>query len=114
MRLTSVSSEAAWGHSQLTQFLQEPKPESIRPYPVLQQTLLELKKKWREKVSYAWICNQFKSLRQDLTVRTVPCVSLSYSKLNRAQVQRIKNQFTVEVYEIHARMALESVRVKIR
>ncbi|KAF7430555.1 hypothetical protein PC9H_006263 [Pleurotus ostreatus] len=68
----------------------EPKPESIRPYPVLQQTLLELKKKWREKVSYAWICNQFKSLRQDLTV------------------QRIKNQFTVEVYEIHARMALES------
>jgi hypothetical protein len=40
----------------------------IRPYPVLQQTLLELKKRWREKVSYVWICNQFKSLRQDLTV----------------------------------------------
>ena len=40
----------------------------IRPYPVLQQTLLELKNRWREKVSYVWICNQFKSLRQDLTV----------------------------------------------
>ncbi|KAK0446665.1 SAC3/GANP/Nin1/mts3/eIF-3 p25 family-domain-containing protein [Armillaria borealis] len=68
----------------------EPKPEQIRPYAVLQQTLLELKKRWREKCSYSWICNQFKSLRQDLTV------------------QRIKNDFTVQVYEIHARMALES------
>ncbi|KAG6334605.1 hypothetical protein ID866_4481 [Astraeus odoratus] len=68
----------------------EPKPEMIRPYPILQQTLVELKKRWRSKCSYDWICNQFKSLRQDLTV------------------QRIKNEFTVQVYEIHARMALES------
>ncbi|KAG6888660.1 hypothetical protein C0995_006778 [Termitomyces sp. Mi166 len=68
----------------------EPKPEQIRPYAVLQKTLLELKKRWREKCSYNWICSQFKSLRQDLTV------------------QRIKNDFTVQVYEIHARMALES------
>jgi hypothetical protein len=43
----------------------------IRPYPVLQQTLVELKNRWREKVSYDWICNQFKSLRQDLTVRVL-------------------------------------------
>ncbi|GLB41704.1 putative SAC3/GANP family protein [Lyophyllum shimeji] len=68
----------------------EPKPEQIRPFAVLQQTLLELKKRWREKCSYDWICSQFKSLRQDLTV------------------QRIKNDFTVQVYEIHARMALET------
>ncbi|KAG6813834.1 hypothetical protein H0H92_006778 [Tricholoma furcatifolium] len=68
----------------------EPKPEQIRPYAVLQKTLLELKKRWREKCNYNWICSQFKSLRQDLTV------------------QRIKNDFTVQVYEIHARMALES------
>ncbi|KAJ8094677.1 hypothetical protein PM082_010683 [Marasmius tenuissimus] len=68
----------------------EPKPEQIRPYNVLQETLIQLKKRWREKCSYAWICNQLKSLRQDLTV------------------QRIKNEFTVQVYEIHARMALES------
>ncbi|KAA1468774.1 hypothetical protein DENSPDRAFT_794948 [Dentipellis sp. KUC8613] len=67
----------------------EPKPEQIRPYPVLQQTLTELKRRWREKANYNWICSQFKSLRQDLTV------------------QRIKNDFTVSVYEIHARMALE-------
>ncbi|KAF8920706.1 SAC3/GANP/Nin1/mts3/eIF-3 p25 family-domain-containing protein [Mucidula mucida] len=68
----------------------EPKPEQIRPYPILQQTLVELKKRWKDKSSYDWICNQFKSLRQDLTV------------------QRIKNDFTVKVYEIHARIALES------
>ncbi|KAG7085262.1 hypothetical protein E1B28_013866 [Marasmius oreades] len=68
----------------------EPKPEQIRPYLVLQETLIQLKKRWREKCSYSWICNQLKSLRQDLTV------------------QRIKNEFTVQVYEIHARMALES------
>lgn len=67
----------------------EPKPEQIRPYDVLQKTLTELKKRWREKANYNWICSQFKSLRQDLTV------------------QRIKNEFTVMVYEIHARMALE-------
>ncbi|KAH9852042.1 SAC3/GANP/Nin1/mts3/eIF-3 p25 family-domain-containing protein [Lenzites betulinus] len=67
----------------------EPKPEQIRPYHILQETLNQLKKKWREKSTYNWICSQFKSLRQDLTV------------------QRIKNEFTVTVYEIHARMALE-------
>ncbi|KAI9464586.1 SAC3/GANP/Nin1/mts3/eIF-3 p25 family-domain-containing protein [Lactarius psammicola] len=67
----------------------DPNPEQIRPYHILQQSLTELKKRWREKTPYNWICSQFKSLRQDLTV------------------QRIKNDFTVAVYEIHARMALE-------
>ncbi|EIW79201.1 hypothetical protein CONPUDRAFT_127098 [Coniophora puteana RWD-64-598 SS2] len=68
----------------------EPKPEMIRPYHVLQKTLTALKTRWKEKASYNWIRNQFKSLRQDLTV------------------QRIKNEFTAQVYEIHARIALES------
>lgn len=67
----------------------EPKPETIRPLHILQKTLTELKKRWKDQVAYNWICSQFKSLRQDLTV------------------QRIKNEFTVQVYEIHARIALE-------
>jgi len=84
--IVGVSQEIFKDYLRLTS---DPKPEQIRPYHVLQQTLTELKKRWREKVPYNWICSQFKSLRQDLTV------------------QRIKNDFAVAVYEIHARMALE-------
>ncbi|KAK8176131.1 SAC3/GANP domain protein [Phyllosticta citrichinensis] len=66
-----------------------PKPETVRPLPVLEKTLEHLKAKWKKEGNYAYICDQFKSLRQDLTV------------------QHIKNEFTVTVYEIHARIALE-------
>jgi hypothetical protein len=66
-----------------------PVPSQVRPESVLRKTLELLKKKWRKEGNYSYICDQFKSLRQDLTV------------------QRIKNEFTVSVYEIHARIALE-------
>ncbi|PVG03153.1 hypothetical protein CPB86DRAFT_822262 [Serendipita vermifera] len=68
----------------------DPDPRDIRPLPVLKQTLEQLKQRWRTEGNYPWVCDQFKSLRQDLTV------------------QRIKNDFTVLVYEIHARIALEN------
>ncbi|KAI9839178.1 MAG: hypothetical protein M1819_003171 [Sarea resinae] len=66
-----------------------PNPDNVRPLPVLERTLEHLKKKWRKENNYGYICDQFKSLRQDLTV------------------QHIKSEFTVNVYEIHARIALE-------
>lgn len=66
-----------------------PKPETVRPQHVLEQTLSMLRKRWKTDKNYGYICNQFKSLRQDLTV------------------QHIKNEFTVKVYESHARIALE-------
>ncbi|KAJ1660591.1 hypothetical protein IWQ61_000485 [Dispira simplex] len=67
-----------------------PDPTTVRPLPVLHKTLELLKQKWRTEKNYPYIRDQFKSLRQDLTV------------------QRIKNDFTVRVYEVHARIALES------
>jgi hypothetical protein len=66
-----------------------PVASNVRPERILRQTLDLLKKKWRKESNYSYICDQFKSMRQDLTV------------------QRIKNDFTVSVYEIHARIALE-------
>lgn len=66
-----------------------PVPSMVRPETILQQTLDLLKKKWRKEGNYSYICDQFKSMRQDLTV------------------QHVKNDFTVSVYEIHARIALE-------
>lgn len=66
-----------------------PNPDNVRPLSVLRKTLELLKWKWKKEANYTYICDQFKSLRQDLTV------------------QHIKNDFTVNVYEIHARIALE-------
>ncbi|OAL64093.1 hypothetical protein A7C99_4748 [Trichophyton rubrum] len=66
-----------------------PNPDNVRPLPVLRKTLDLLKRRWKQENNYGYICDQFKSMRQDLTV------------------QHIKNDFTVLVYEIHARIALE-------
>ncbi|KAL8819206.1 MAG: hypothetical protein Q9223_002314 [Gallowayella weberi] len=66
-----------------------PNPDTVRPQHILEKTLDLLKRKWRREKKYPYICDQFKSLRQDLTV------------------QRIKTAFTVDAYEIHARIALE-------
>ena len=66
-----------------------PNPDTVRPIHILEKTLALLKQKWKDERNYSYICDQFKSLRQDLTV------------------QHIKTSFTVSVYEIHARIALE-------
>jgi hypothetical protein len=80
-----------------------PKSELVRPQRILEEHLSHLKASYygyRERGSndrvhngrsrdYSWYCSQMKAIRQDLTV------------------QRIINAFAVDVYETHAKMALE-------
>ena len=66
-----------------------PNPDTVRPLPILEQMFDVLKLKWTKEQNYSYTCDQFKSIRQDLTV------------------QHIKTKFTVDVYEVHARIALE-------
>ncbi|KRY74696.1 Leukocyte receptor cluster member 8 -like protein [Trichinella pseudospiralis] len=66
-----------------------PDPSQVRPEPILRQALHLVKKRWAKDLNYHSACDQLKSIRQDLTV------------------QNIKNEFSIEVYETHARIALE-------
>lgn len=70
-----------------------PKPELVRPQSILEQHVQNLKTEWQNgdtnRRDYTWFCSQFKAVRQDCTV------------------QRIQNSFTVDVYETHARIALQ-------
>lgn len=71
-----------------------PDPTTVRPEPVLAAALSQLKAKWcAGAIDYAWACNQFKAIRQDLTV------------------QGVRSAFAIHVYETHARVALESADI---
>ncbi|XP_002975233.2 SAC3 family protein A isoform X1 [Selaginella moellendorffii] len=64
-----------------------PDPATVRPEEVLTKALKMVESTSK---NYFYKCEQLKSIRQDLTV------------------QRIRNELTVQVYEVHARAALEA------
>jgi hypothetical protein len=67
----------------------------VRPEPVLKRAIEWIRERMQgfdpaqQQANYIFLWEQLKSVRQDLTV------------------QRIRNAFTVEVYEMHARVCLE-------
>lgn len=67
-----------------------PNPEDVRSERVLAEALQVVRYRWQEDGDYTYAREQLRSIRQDLTV------------------QHIQNELTAEVYETHARIAIES------
>ncbi len=68
-----------------------PKPADVRPPAVLKKALKNVKSRWKDQeADYDWVCRQLKSIRQDY------------------KVQHVDTSDTVDVYETHARLALEN------
>mmetsp|Transcript_11264 Transcript_11264/g.16458 ORF Transcript_11264/g.16458 Transcript_11264/m.16458 type:complete len:439 (-) Transcript_11264:2193-3509(-) len=67
-----------------------PKPEEVRPEPVLRRALAHIKHRYNMDEDFDYANEQLKSVRQDVTV------------------QGIRKDFVLDLYETHARILLEN------
>eukprot|EP00922_Rhytidocystis_sp_ex-Travisia-forbesii_P039462 GHVS01058662.1.p1 GENE.GHVS01058662.1~~GHVS01058662.1.p1 ORF type:complete len:746 (+),score=128.86 GHVS01058662.1:118-2238(+) len=67
-----------------------PDPNTVRPEHVLRESFKLVMNKWNTEKNWRYCEEQFRSIRQDLTV------------------QGVKNEFALEVYESNARIALQN------
>ncbi|KAM3175827.1 hypothetical protein ACTXT7_007768 [Hymenolepis weldensis] len=68
-----------------------PDPSEVRPPEVLQLSLYHIVKLWKSgERKYAWVSNQFRSMRQDLVI------------------QRIYSELAIEIYESSAKVAIDA------
>ena len=85
----------------------------IRPLPELKRSFEFVLKKYNRTKDYRYICDQLKAIRQDLTVMFLYLYKhffyIKHSKYYLIKVQMIQNEFTIEVYETHARIAIKNV-----
>ncbi|KAL7058424.1 hypothetical protein AAHC03_016838 [Spirometra sp. Aus1] len=86
-KVTGTSEELEKPYLRLTS---APDPSNVRPAEVLVRSLAHVLRRWKEKNDYHWVCEQLKSIRQDLII------------------QGIQTEFTAKVYEAHADIALDA------
>lgn len=69
----------------------EPNPDFVRPANILTKAFKYVMDRYNKKeVNYTYLCDQLKSIRQDM------------------RVQMIETKFTIQVYQAHARVALQN------
>lgn len=68
-----------------------PDLDTIRPKEILKKALFVMQEKWKSKLAnYDYISEQLRSIRQDMVL------------------QRINDEFAIEVYQTHSKIALEN------
>lgn len=93
-----------------------PLPSTVRPEEVLRQSIALVQKKWEQSaVEYVYMCSQFKSIRQDLTVQHIQngtyatCSTSSFSRHMNEAVLMESIVFTTLLIPVFAFVLLNAV-----
>lgn len=67
-----------------------PDPATVRPEAVLKQSFQMVKERWKNTEDWDYVCEQMKSIRQDLTVSPNTVTNTRVASANRAMWNRYK------------------------